>query len=131
MRRGGSNDAADLLQAPLQVAWCPLAAHGSQAVGQALGQVQLVVGLLPQVDQLKDVLPRRAGSHHRLYVFTLNFNPWEAAGYDQQVIKGEVLQTVAAGDLPFTVVYTLRCRMREKLKVRCVNFCFIYDFYSS
>lgn len=110
MRRRGSDDAADLLQAPLQVARCPLAAHASQAVGQALGQVQLVVGLLPQVDQLEDVLPRRAGGHHCLQVFPLNFNPWEAAGDDKQVIEGEVPQTVAAGDLPFTVVYTCGCR---------------------
>lgn len=117
MRGRGSDDAADLLQAPLQVARRPLAAQGPQAVGQALGQVQLVVGLLPQVDQLEDVLPWRAGGHHCLHVFPLNFDPWEAAGNDQQVIQGEVLQAVAAGDLLFAVVYTFRCRVQEKLKV--------------
>lgn len=112
MRWGGADDAADLLQAPLQVARRPLAAHGPQAVGQTLGKVQLVVGRLPQVHQLKDVLPRRAGGHHRLHVLPLNSDPREAAGDDQQVVEGEVLQTVAAGDLPFTVVYTFRDGMR-------------------
>lgn len=128
MRRGGADDAADLLQASLQVARRPLAAHAPQAVRQALGQVQLVVGLLPQVHQLKDVLPRRAGAHHRLHVFPLHLDPREAAGDDQQVVQGEVLQTVAAGHLPFTVVYTFTCRRPSKFKVQ-INYCFINDCY--
>lgn len=90
VRRGGPYDAADLLQAPLQVARRSLDAHHPQTVGQALGEIQVVVCRLPQVNELKDVLPGRAGRNHSLDVLLLNSDPRKAVGDYQEVIQGQV-----------------------------------------
>lgn len=105
MRRVGSDDAADLLQASEQVARRVPAAHDPQAVRQALGQIQVVVGRLPQVKQLQDVLPGEAGLHHGHDVLLPDPDPRQAVGDDQQVVQRQVLQTVAAGDFPLAVVH--------------------------
>lgn len=108
MRRVGSDDAADLLQASEEVAWCLPATHHPQTVRQTFGQVKVGVGRLPEVKQLQDVLPGEAGRNHSQDVLLMNFDPWQALGDHQEVVQGQVFQAVAARDFPLTVVHPWR-----------------------
>lgn len=106
MCRGGSYDAADLLQALQQIARRPLAAHHPHTVGQAFDQIQVIVCRLPEVKKLQEVLPGGAGGDHSLHVLLPNSDSRQALCDLQEVIQGQVFEAVAAGDFPLTAVHT-------------------------
>lgn len=88
--RGGSNDAADLLQAFEQITWCLLVAQDPQTVRQSIWQVQVVVCFMPEMKKLQNVLPGEARRDHGPDIRLLNFHSWQAVRYLHEVVERQV-----------------------------------------